>query len=96
MEPEQSQLRFAALIMKEDGIFTALCLDVDVASQGATAEEAKRNLGEAVSLYVESAIESNLPIVRPVPREANPLNTCPHDVVETFTMNVDVHIDAYA
>ena len=39
---------------------------LNVASQGETVEEAKKNIIEAVTLYLETAIESNLPIIRSV------------------------------
>lgn len=39
----------------EDGGFTALCPELDVASQGETEDEAAENLREAVDLLLESA-----------------------------------------
>ena len=44
----------AVLIQEDDG-FVALCPEVDVASQGDTVEEAKKNLREAVELFFECA-----------------------------------------
>lgn len=44
-----------AVLIREDDGFVALCPEVDVASQGATVEEAKRNLQEAVELFFECA-----------------------------------------
>lgn len=46
------------LIEKENGLYSALCLELDVASQGKTVEEARKNLQEAVELYLEDAIGS--------------------------------------
>lgn len=46
-----------AILTREDGGFVALCPEVDVASQGATVEEAKANLKEAVELFFECASE---------------------------------------
>ena len=51
---------FTARIEREhlsDGqqIYVALCLELDVASQGPTVEEAKANLTEALSLFLETA-----------------------------------------
>lgn len=40
-------------VWQEDNLFVALCLDVDVASQGYTREEALENLKEALGLYFE-------------------------------------------
>ena len=34
--------------------FVARCLDLSVTSQGATLEEAKSNLAEAIELYIET------------------------------------------
>ena len=45
---------FTASISREDNWFIAQCLEVDVASQGDSEEEALINLREAVELYFES------------------------------------------
>jgi predicted RNase H-like HicB family nuclease len=42
-----------ASIVREGDWFVAQCLEVDVASQGETADEALANLREAVELYFE-------------------------------------------
>jgi hypothetical protein len=44
---------FTAALMDEGRLFFMQCLDVDVASQGHTVEEALRNLSEALELYFE-------------------------------------------
>lgn len=44
-----------AIIEREDDLFVALCPELDVASQGATIEEAKANLVEALGLFFEAA-----------------------------------------
>ena len=44
----------AVLIRENDG-FVALCPEVDVASQGDSVEDAKKNLREAVELFFECA-----------------------------------------
>lgn len=46
-------MRFQAAITKEEGGYVAQCLEVDVASQGATPETALTNLKEALELYFE-------------------------------------------
>ncbi len=51
---------FTAIIEKEDDIYVALCPELDVASQGATVEEAKNNLQEAIELLIEHASKSEL------------------------------------
>ena len=40
-----------------EGGYSVVCTDLDVASQGETIEEAKKNIKEAVELYLESAEE---------------------------------------
>jgi predicted RNase H-like HicB family nuclease len=47
--------RLTAIIQKEDDMFVALCPELDIASQGHTIEEAKKNLEEAVTLFFENA-----------------------------------------
>ena len=44
---------FAATVWREGDWFVSQCLDVDVASQGETEEEAFANLKEALELYFE-------------------------------------------
>ena len=53
-------------------MFCALCLDLDIATEGATLKEALDNLKEAVELYVITAIEQGVEeqfIPRPVPNK---------------------------
>ena len=47
MKPAQ---RFTAIIEREDDAFVALCPEFDIASQGASIEEARANLIEALTL----------------------------------------------
>ncbi len=51
---------FTAILTREDGGFVALCPELDVVSQGATVEEAKANLQEAVELFFECASETEI------------------------------------
>jgi predicted RNase H-like HicB family nuclease len=44
---------FAASVWREGDWFVSQCLEVDVASQGETEEEALANLSEALELYFE-------------------------------------------
>lgn len=44
---------FTASIWQEDNWFIAQCLEVDIASQGESEEEALDNLTEALELYFE-------------------------------------------
>ncbi len=50
-----SQWRFTAVLEREDDMYVALCPQLDVVSQGATLEEARDNLREAVMLFLETA-----------------------------------------
>ena len=47
--------RMTALIQREGDGFVSLCPELDVASQGDTVEQARRNLAEAVELFLETA-----------------------------------------
>jgi len=47
--------QFTAVIERDDDMFVALCPEMDIASQGATVEEARDNLVEAIELFFESA-----------------------------------------
>jgi len=93
---ESSQLVFTGVVVKEEDGYSALCIDLDVASQGQTIDEAKKNLFEAVTLYIESALESNLPIIRPVPAEENPLNVRQKNTLEKFNIKVNLQVHAHA
>lgn len=57
-------MRLTAAITHEAPWYVARCLDVEVASQGETVDEALDNLREALELYFEDA---------PVPDLAEPL-----------------------
>ena len=47
--------QFTAIIERENDGYVALCPELDVASQGGSIEEARRNLSEAVELFLEAA-----------------------------------------
>ena len=47
--------QLTAIIEKEDDGYVALCLEVDVASQGDTVGDARENLKEALELFFETA-----------------------------------------
>jgi len=87
---------FTGAVIKEREGYSSLCLELDVASQGETIEEAKLNLMEAVTLYLETTIESNLPLIRPVSEGENPINARPNDIAKIFKMNIDFQVRAYA
>lgn len=52
--------RLTAIIEREGDGYVALCPEVDVASQGDTIEEARRNLIEALELFFEAADPSEI------------------------------------
>jgi predicted RNase H-like HicB family nuclease len=55
---------FAATVWREGKWYVSQCLEVDVASQGESEEEALRNLKEALELYFEPPCASRPPDVR--------------------------------
>ena len=55
---------FAATVWREGDWFASQCLEIDVASQGATEEEALENLKEALELHFEPPRASRAPKVR--------------------------------
>ena len=46
-------MKFTAAITQEGDVFVARCLEVDVASQGESVDEALENLKEALGLLLE-------------------------------------------
>jgi predicted RNase H-like HicB family nuclease len=52
--------QMTAIIEREDDGYVALCPELDIASQGATVESARRNLIEALELFFESADQSEI------------------------------------
>ena len=51
---------FTAIIEREDDGYVSLCPELDIASQGETVEEARRNLAEALELFFQHASESEI------------------------------------
>lgn len=47
--------QLTAIVEREGDGYVALCPEVDVASQGATVTEARKNLEEALTLFFEAA-----------------------------------------
>jgi len=47
--------RLTAFIQREEDAYVALCPELDIASQGNSIESARRNLGEAIELFFETA-----------------------------------------
>ena len=66
------ELELHVLIEKEGDLYSALCLELNIASQGRTIEEAKKNIREAIELYLEDVYEAGDEeefIPRPAPVE---------------------------
>ena len=58
--------RFTASVSREGEWYVAQCLEVDVASQGETEDEALANLREALELYFEPPTPTKQPLIRSV------------------------------
>lgn len=55
-----------ATVWQEEEWFVAQCLEVDVASQGETPEEAMENLREALVLHFTPPVATVLPFIQPI------------------------------
>jgi len=53
-----NMIEFHVLIEKEGKLYSALCLELNVASQGRTLIEAEKNIREAITLYLEDVYEA--------------------------------------
>ena len=87
---------FTGIICKDGDRYSSLCPELDVASEGDSIDEASSNILEAVTLYLETSIEANLPYLRPVPQDEDPRMSDPESVVITFNLIVDFYIRAHA
>jgi predicted RNase H-like HicB family nuclease len=52
--------KFTAIIERENDGYVALCPELDVASQGDTVDNARKNLQEALELFLEMASPEEL------------------------------------
>ena len=52
--------QLTAIIEREGDGYVSLCPEVDIASQGDTIEAARKNLQEAVELFIETADRSEI------------------------------------
>jgi predicted RNase H-like HicB family nuclease len=55
---------FAATVWREGNWYVSQCLEVDIASQGETEQEALANLKEALELHFEPPTPTRVPDVR--------------------------------
>ena len=56
----QRAIQLTAIIEREDDGYVSLCPELDIASQGASVEEARTNLREAVEAFFEAAAPSEV------------------------------------
>jgi predicted RNase H-like HicB family nuclease len=56
----QATQRFTATLEREDDGYVALCPELDIASEGASIEESRANLIEALTLFFEAASPSEI------------------------------------
>jgi predicted RNase H-like HicB family nuclease len=61
--PQQTTL--TASVTKDGALYVAQCLEVDVASQGDSLDDALANLREALELHFEDGV-AGLPLARPI------------------------------
>ena len=54
-----------AAVRREEDWYVAQCLEVDIASQGRTIDEALKNLAEAVELYLEEVDDPQRHVTAP-------------------------------
>ncbi len=88
MKNKNTSFVFTNALFKDDKYYWVLCLDLDVATQGKTPAEAKKNLLEAIELYLDYARENNLPYLRPTPASDDPRQIKMDDCVEIFDLKV--------
>ncbi|MDM8005222.1 MAG: type II toxin-antitoxin system HicB family antitoxin [Phycisphaerae bacterium] len=88
--------RFEGFVLRSGRKYESICPDLDVASFGKTPADARRSLLEACRLHVESAIECNLPYLRPMPPDDHPLREEPSRIVERFMVKIEIAVRAHA
>jgi predicted RNase H-like HicB family nuclease len=96
MKHDQNHFEFTGALYREGRYFVSLCLELDVASQGRSAKEARRMLAEAVTLYLETCFEDGVPYLRPVPREEDPRISRPANLMALFPLKVEFEVHAVA
>ena len=57
---------FSATVWREGDWYVSQCLEMDIASQGSTEEEALDNLREALELHFEPPVATRPPAVRQI------------------------------
>ena len=82
-------MKFDCVLIREGDRFSALCLNVNVASEGDTPAKTKRALKDAVDLYLADAIKANRTYMRPVPEAEDPRKRNPESIVLSYKIGVD-------
>jgi predicted RNase H-like HicB family nuclease len=57
---------FTASVWQEEDVYVAQCLQIDVASQGPTEDEALQNLKEALELHLMDPVATSMPALKTV------------------------------
>jgi predicted RNase H-like HicB family nuclease len=93
---KNTTLKVTGFVLKSGRKYESICPELDVASFGKTPRQARESLIEACQLHVESAIENNLPYLRPIPMDDHPLSENPERIVDRFTLTIEVAVKAHA
>jgi len=56
------QFEFTGAVLRDGKVYSSLCLDLDVASQGKTAVKRRRCSPKPLPLYLETCFENGMPI----------------------------------
>ena len=96
MSEPQNQFEFTGAVLRDGRLYSSLCLDLDVASQGKTPREAKKMLAEAVTLYMETCFENGIPYLRPIPATEDPRQHAVESLVEVFPLRVSFKVHTFA
>jgi predicted RNase H-like HicB family nuclease len=56
-------MKLNVVVSRAEGedLYVAQCVEIDVASQGYTVDEALRNVEEAIELYLDAEVDADLP-----------------------------------
>src|SRR4029077_19976445 len=73
---------FAATVWREGNWYVSQCLELDIASQGATEDEALENLREALELHFEPPQATRPPKFRAIAVQVGRLKPLPYREVE--------------
>ncbi len=92
----RNAFQWTGILVREGHNFFALCPEVDVASQGHNARQARAMLKEAVRLYLETCFENDHPCLRPVPPAEDPRILNRNNIIGTFPLVVDIAVRMHA